>query len=120
MIFHIAPAAAWEGARQVGTYRGDTLDTEGFIHCSTAVQVLPVANRLYRGRRDLVLLAIDPARAGDVRYEESEPGEQFPHLYGPLDVDAVTRFEPFLPAADGAFREFPVLDEQFESRREIT
>ena len=59
-IFHIASAAAW--ATPGDAYSGDTLESEGFIHCSTAAQVLDVAHARFRGRRGLVLLCIDPKR----------------------------------------------------------
>jgi uncharacterized protein (DUF952 family) len=103
-ILHITPRAAWEQARAAGVYRGDTLDAEGFIHCSTVDQVVATANRYFRGRADLVLLVIDPARVGpEIRYEPSPEGERFPHVYGPLDLGAVTRALPLEPGADGAF-----------------
>ena len=56
MIFHIATRDAWDEAARAGSYRADTLETEGFIHCSEAHQVAEVANIRFRGREDLVLL----------------------------------------------------------------
>jgi uncharacterized protein (DUF952 family) len=104
VIYHIAPAGDWEQAQRAGVYRAASLDAEGFIHLSTRAQVLWVAGRFYRGRPGLVLLAVDPARlAAELRYEESEPGQRFPHLYGPLNLDAVAAAAPFPPGADGAF-----------------
>ena len=107
MIHHIASAEDWERARSTGAYRmstrGRTLDEEGFIHCSRAGQVAAVADRFYRGVTGLVLLTIDERRlTSEVRYE-FVPGadESFPHVYGPLNVDAVVRVEPF--AAGGPF-----------------
>lgn len=104
-IFHITPAADWEAARAAGSYAADSLASEGFIHFSTRRQVLAVAERFYGGRAGLVLLEADPARlAAELRYEESEPGERFPHLYGPLNLDAVVSVHPFPPEPDGTFR----------------
>ena len=81
-IFHIASADLWGQAGQ--TYQGDTLESEGFIHCSTAEQVLTVANAIFRGRTDLVLLRIAAERVEpEIRYENLEGGsELFPHVYG--------------------------------------
>ena len=62
LIYHITSRDAWQQAQAAGTYRGDTLATEGFIHTSTSAQVARTANRFYHGRAGLVLLAIDPAR----------------------------------------------------------
>jgi uncharacterized protein (DUF952 family) len=103
-ILHIAPRAAWDRARAIGSYHGDTLDAEGFIHCSTLGQVVATADRYFRGRSDLVLLVIDPARvAPEIKYEGAPGGELFPHVYGPLDSLAVTRVLPLPPGPDGAF-----------------
>lgn len=114
MILHITTAAEWEAAQALGDYRLDTLDTEGFIHCSTREQVLGPANAMYRGRADLVLLVIDPSRlAANLVYEDShETGVLFPHLYGPLNLDAVTQVVPFPPRTDGTFELPPDLTKE--------
>ncbi len=102
-ILHITTRAAWNAAQQGGEYRGDTLDTEGFIHCSTPQQVVRTANRFFRGQQGLVLLVIDPAKLhADLRYEAAD-GDLFPHIYGPLHGDAVIDVLPFPPAEDGMF-----------------
>jgi uncharacterized protein (DUF952 family) len=104
VIVHIATRQAWQAAQTAGAYRGDTLDVQGFIHCSRPEQVIPVANTRFRGRTDLVLLCIDEAKlAAELREEEGEPGQLFPHIYGPLNLDAVVRTELFPPKVDGSF-----------------
>ena len=95
-IFHIAFATDWEDAQRSGAYAqstvGRTLEEEGFIHCSYADQVAGVANFAYSDVTDpLVLLTIDPARVGP--YIQVDNG--FPHIYGPLDVDAVIEVRDF-------------------------
>ena len=103
-IYHITTAADWQAALAAGAYTADTLAGEGFIHLSTGAQVIGTANRFFRGRPGLVLLAVDPARLlAELRYEESEPGQRFPHLYGPLNLDAVVAVAPLDPAPDGTF-----------------
>ena len=54
-----------------------------------------VAQRLFRGRRDLILVRIDPdVLEPEVRLENLEGGEElFPHIYGELDLSAVTGVE---------------------------
>ena len=108
-IYHIAAAADWEQARRDGQYtmstRGLTLAEQGYIHASTAEQVAQVANVYYRGVPDLLLLVIDPERvAPEIRYE-AVPGqhEPYPHIYGPLNTDAVVQARPFRPGPDGEF-----------------
>ena len=105
MILHLTTAVAWAAAREAGAYTADSLQSEGFIHCSEPRQALWVANTRFRGRTDLVLLHIDPARlTAPVRYENLEGGkEQFPHIYGPLNVDAVVGADPFPCTNDGSF-----------------
>lgn len=103
-IFHIVPGEAWQQARSEGLYRGDTLESEGFIHCSLARQVVAVANARFRGQQGLVLLEIDAARVrSEIRYEGAD-GDLFPHIYGPLNTDAVVTVYDFSPDADGQFR----------------
>ena len=98
VLYHIAIAADWAQARRDGEYRmstrGRTLAAEGYLHASTASQVIPVASAYYQDEQaDLLLLVLDPARIGaEIRWEQV-PGsaERFPHIYGPLPVAAVRR-----------------------------
>jgi uncharacterized protein (DUF952 family) len=109
-ILHITTQPEWNRALSAGTYRGDTLDTEGFIHCSTPTQVAEVANRRFAGRSDLLLLYIDPRLVGpEIRYEMAENGQNYPHIYGPLNVDAVMQTIPMLPDQQGRFVQPPKL-----------
>ncbi len=103
-ILHITTWADWEQAQAAGSYEGDTLATEGFIHCSTPEQVVEVADRDFRGRKDLVLLCIAPIRVQpEIRYELAENGQNYPHIYGPLNVDAVMSVASMPPGEDGRF-----------------
>lgn len=110
IIYHIAAKVAWEKALTAGTYYGDTLETEGFIHCSTREQILDTANSYFRGQEGLVLLSIDASKVqSPVRYEDLyAKGQDFPHIYGPLNLDAVIHSVDFPPGKDGLFI-FPAL-----------
>lgn len=107
-LFHLTESATWEAAQTAGEYRqstrGVTLEQQGFIHCSLAHQVRKVAGFIYADADDLVLLRIDPDRlAAKVVFEPGEPGatEEFPHIYGPVPLDAVVAAEPVTRDADG-------------------
>jgi uncharacterized protein (DUF952 family) len=103
MILHICSAAEWQATR-ADHYRSASLDQEGFIHCSTPDQVVEVAGRLFQGRRDLVLLIIDPDLVtAEIRCEDGGNGNFYPHVYGPLNVSAVTAVLAFEPNPDGRF-----------------
>lgn len=104
-IYHITPRADWEAALRAGVYRASSLETDGFIHCSTGAQVLGTANLWFPGRWGLVLLEIDPEKTGaEMRFEGQPGADLFPHLYGALPPDAVRRVLLFEPDADGEFR----------------
>lgn len=106
MITHILSGEDWAAAQKSGEYLAH-MDVDGFIHCSTPAQVLDTANRYYASRRDLLLLWIDPHSVKPEIRWEAAGGESFPHIYGPLNLDAVTRVTPFEPDADGVFRRLP-------------
>jgi uncharacterized protein (DUF952 family) len=105
VLFHIAEQPFWDAAKKSGAYRAVSLDSEGFIHLSTAAQYIATANRYYVGRHDLVLLEIDEtAIAGEsLRYEKSTNDEHFPHLYAELPSSAVVGVHTFAPGVDGTF-----------------
>ncbi len=103
MIFHICSKEDWEAAQEAGVYTADSLGTEGFIHCSEEGQVAKVANSFYKDIEGLVLLhiAVDKVQA-EIRWDEVE-GEAFPHIYGPINLDAVVEIEAFTAGEDGIF-----------------
>lgn len=116
VIYHIATWADWKRALADGEYTRSTVDKtlaeEGFIHASQAFQVARTANKFYRGvSGELVLLVIDEERVrAEVRYEDvsgagGEGGAEltFPHIYGPLNADAVLEARPFAAGPDGTF-----------------
>lgn len=125
VILHITQHSSWEDALATGSYQADTLATEGFIHCSTPAQVIEVANARFRGQSGLVLLRIEESRLqAEIRYEDCyNTGQRFPHLYGPLNLDAVTHVVAFPPEADGTFVLPPLYlagKQKRECKREIT
>lgn len=104
-ILHITTRSAWGNAQLVGHYDGDTLSSEGFIHCSNPDQVVTVANARFRTQRDLVVLGIDRTRVtATIQDENLEGGSTlFPHIYGPLNIDSVVAVFDLAPTANGRF-----------------
>ena len=108
-IFHITTEADWTHAKAEGAYSvstmGLTLAQVGFVHCAFEEQVARVANSFYAGIPKLIVLRIAIDRlAAEVRYENLEGGrELFPHVYGPLNLDAVVAIVPLSLGCDGTF-----------------
>ncbi len=104
-ILHICSRGDWKIAQQAGEYTAASLASEGFIHCSTLGQVVKTANRFYQGQRDLVLLILDAGRVtADIKCEAAD-ADLFPHIYGPINLDAVVGVQEFAPDADGTFQQ---------------
>ena len=108
VLVHMCATGEWSSAQNRGSIHPDPSSDVEFIHLSTPDQVHLPANRLYRGRGDLVLLHIDPALLeSPVRWEPGVPSDPesmlFPHLYGALPVRAVIRVDAYPPGPDGSF-----------------
>jgi uncharacterized protein (DUF952 family) len=107
-IFHIISQDEWDKAQKHGVYSPDSLNKEGFIHCSHTDQICDVANNLYRGHKSLLLLRIqEPDIKPEVKHEPplEAPfsGILFPHIYGDLNLDAVDKVFDFPVGDDGKF-----------------
>ena len=114
MIYHLSSPQAWREAQQRGDYRVESLESEGFIHCSTETQVLPVAQKFYQGQSGILLLMIDPTRlSAELKWEPPSGGtpppgvpvgDLFPHIYGPLNLDAVVNVYNLESNPDGTYK----------------
>lgn len=91
IIYHVTTAAEWNAAKEKGFYESPSLKDEGFIHCSQEHQVAAVLERYFAGRTGIVKLIIDTDQlSGRFVFEWSPSTEDtFPHVYGPINVDAV-------------------------------
>ncbi len=105
IIYHLIDQASWDSARSTQEHRADSLAAEGFIHCSEDQdQLLRVANRLYSGRKDMLALALDPELlSSPLKREPSRSGEVYPHIYGPLNTDAVVKVHALTLDTTGTF-----------------
>lgn len=113
IVYKIVPQALWHEAERRGRFEGAPVDlADGFVHFSTAAQVRETAARHFAGQDGLLLVAVDAARLGPaLRYEPSRGGDLFPHLYGPLALDAVL-WAKELPRGAGGARLFPPLEDE--------
>ena len=95
-VYKILAEAAYEAAKSEGRFLGNGDDLrDGFIHLSAGHQVEATLAKHYAGQEDLLLLTLDPARlGGGLKWEESRGGDLFPHLYGPLPLEAILSADP--------------------------
>ena len=105
IIYHMTTKAAWAAVDAEQGFQPDSLGTEGFIHCSTITQILGVANGLYRGQQESIILCVEESLvAAEIIYEDCyETKQDFPHIYGPLMPSAVVGVVDFPCSADGSF-----------------
>lgn len=105
IIYHITTEHQWHDTQGQKQYETESFQAEGFIHCSDANQVVRVANHLFRNTRGLKLLHIKTELLRSrLVYENLEGGEElFPHVYGPINLDAIVCVSSFEPGADGTF-----------------
>jgi uncharacterized protein (DUF952 family)/GNAT superfamily N-acetyltransferase len=113
MILHLLSRKSWSEAQEVGQLIAPSVAIEGFAHCSTEHQMVDVANKYYRGTRDMVLLNIDPDKLlSPLKFEPPAhldgspalPHEPlFPHIFGPINLDAVSEVIDFPCNEQGYF-----------------
>lgn len=96
MIYHVTTRQEWEAAQQSGLYEAPSLALEGFIHCSEASQVEGVLQRYFTGKTDLVKLTINTEKlTARLQYDLAPSiNEEFPHVYGPINTNAIVKVEP--------------------------
>ncbi len=96
MIYHITTESQWLHAQSAGYFEESSLQTEGFIHMCTAEQLAGVLERYYKNQSNLILLHVEENKIlSALKYELSPSVNQlFPHIYGPINLDAVLKTEP--------------------------
>lgn len=96
VIYHITSADEWNAAKAKGYYEHPSLKAEGFIHCSQEQQIPGVLERYFAGKKDLVKLVIDTDKLTSKYIYDWSPTTQdtFPHIYGPINTDAVMDILP--------------------------
>ena len=95
MLYHLVSQFTFDGQPADEPYAPASLFEEGFIHLSaTPEQVAWVAGRFYADVADLVALVIDGARPDAPGQWDETPDGRFPHLYGPLNREAIVDIVP--------------------------
>lgn len=91
LLFHITTKDNWKEYKTNGNYEPKTLESEGFIKCSSGNQLEDTANRIFSDKDEILLLVIDVSLVReDIKYEEDEDtGKKYPHIYGPLSTNAI-------------------------------
>ncbi|WP_378944497.1 DUF952 domain-containing protein [Mesorhizobium sp. ANAO-SY3R2] len=112
-IYKICPEPMWRDAERSGIFLGAPVDlADGFIHFSTASQVVETAAKHFAGQDNLLLVAIDGDRLGPaLKYEVSRGGALFPHLYAPLETSAAIWARPLPLKSDGT-HDFPEMESE--------
>jgi uncharacterized protein (DUF952 family) len=88
-IYHMVLPDVW-ATFDSDLYEAASLKTEGFIHCSFAEQLDSVIGRYYKGHAKILVLEIDPERLMSRMVKEpSTNNEIYPHIYGPINRDAI-------------------------------
>ena len=95
LIYHLTTETIWNASKERGFVTAPSLTTEGFIHCSEEQQVKGVLERYYKGKTDILKLAIDPKKlTSELKYELAPSiNENFPHIYGPINLEAIVSVE---------------------------
>jgi uncharacterized protein (DUF952 family) len=100
----VADKNNWKRAEKEGLYENQSLDTKGFIHCSDPSQITKVVHKNFKNKEDLEILVIDPSKLESlVKYEPSRSGDMYPHVYGPINTEAVIRTIDFSTNSKGDF-----------------
>lgn len=91
ILFHLTTKENWKAYQADGNYEPESLDAQGFIHCSSGDQLEDTANRLFAGKQEVLLLVIDVSSLRpQVKYEmDEDSGLKYPHIYGPLNTNAI-------------------------------
>lgn len=94
MLLHVVSQIDWNSQLHLDHYAPPDLNQEGFIHCCTESQLAGVLQRYFSGQTNLLLIYIDEKKLkAEMKYEPATNSELFPHLYGPINKDAIIKVE---------------------------
>lgn len=103
MIYHITTSTEFEKFSDKEYIEAVSLYTEGFIHCSTLAQLKNSAERFFSSTPEILVLGIDELKLiSNLEYEMADIGEEFPHIYGRINKDAIVE-EKIYQNINGSF-----------------
>ena len=106
LIFHVVKKEDWKEYKKDSRYHPESLDTNGFIHCSSGRDIESITNSLYKGEDGVLLIIINTTLVEpEIRYENSGNSNiKYPHIYGPLNMDAVIDKIELASEDDGSYK----------------
>lgn len=103
-IYLLISGADYQKALQDGQYAPESLTTQGFVHATPFDQINRVANKYYAQVEDVQLVLLSAIKIGPPLKWEPATGGLYPHVYGPVNMDAAERVIPVKPNAQGIFQ----------------
>lgn len=101
LVYHVVLPEVWENFKGENSYAAESLQTEGFIHCSFAHQLDAVLERYYKNAGKVLILTIDIAELRSKLIEESSTNNEiYPHVYGEINAEAIVDVEPRIVKAE--------------------
>jgi uncharacterized protein (DUF952 family) len=102
-IYHIVTPAWWDQFKEKSHYESETLSVENFIHCSTLEQIQPTLNRHFKHISVVYILKLEVTKLEYQPIYELAPavGQSFPHIYGPINLDAVVAITEIKSTKEG-------------------
>jgi len=90
-IYHICLPKEWIERSVNGFYHHPSLESEGFIHCSTSAQLNDTIERFFADDEKIIILQIGVSHlVPELKFELAPTlNELFPHVYGPINIDAI-------------------------------
>ncbi|MCT4562792.1 MAG: DUF952 domain-containing protein [Maledivibacter sp.] len=117
MIIYTATCKEWDEIKKQTEFTSDDFSIEGFIHCSYPKQTVRVLNKHFKDEEKVILLCIDP-RLLKSKWKSEDlkgNGEEFPHVYGNINIDAIVKVLDIQPSKYGLFHENSELRSIIES-----
>ena len=104
LAYHGTPKRYFDSLDPLKPYVPEPFGREGFIHTTEGREAVSITlTKYYQSSVEpWVVLYIDQDRVtSPIRYDD--PAEVFPHIYGPLNREAIVAVRSIERAADGTF-----------------